>query len=413
MSEREKKLEAAKERLKAFGQEHLLKYYGELPETEQDALLSQILATDFSVLSPGQLAAEKKARGRIEPLSCLELPAIEARREAYEAAGLKVLRGGLCAAVLLAGGMGTRLGLSGPKGACDIGITRPVYIFQRLLENLAETARRALRPLRLFIMTSEKNDAETRAFLREHEFFGYPEEYVSFFVQDMAPCTDFGGKVLLEEKGRIAASPNGNGGWFVSLLRSEAGHLLADEGIRWLNVFGVDNVLQRILDPVFVGATILGGCAVGSKVVRKVSPEEKVGVMCLEDGKPSVIEYSEMTPELLAERNEKGEPAYNFGVILNYLFSVEELRKHADGKLLLHLARKKIPCLDETGRAVRPGEPNGLKYELFIFDQIHEMPGCLPFEVVREREFAPVKNAQGADSVESARRLCEKNGIAL
>ena len=413
MSVKEEKLAEAGKKLAAFGQEHLLRFYEELSEEERDALLSQILASDFSVLNPGRLAAAGAVRGKITPLSALELPEIAARREEFASAGLDILREGCCAAVLLAGGMGTRLGLSGPKGACDIGRTKPVYIFQRLIENLRETVAAVGRPLRLFIMTSEKNDAETRGFLRAHGYFGYPEEYISFFIQDMAPCTDFEGKVLLEEKGRIATSPNGNGGWFVSLLSSEAGHFLADEGIRWLNVFGVDNVLQRILDPIFVGATLLSGCAVGSKVVRKASPDEKVGVMCLEDGRPSVIEYTEMTPELLSARDEKGEPAYNFGVILNYLFSVEELQKHTDGRLLLHLARKKIPCIDEHGRAVRPEEPNGLKYELFIFDQIHELPGCLPFEVVRGREFAPVKNAAGKDSVESARKLCEENGIAL
>ncbi|MGX8729263.1 MAG: UTP--glucose-1-phosphate uridylyltransferase, partial [Lachnospiraceae bacterium] len=296
MSDREERFLAAKERLEAYGQGHLLKFYEELSEKEQDGLVSQILSADFSVLSPGQLAADGLSRGVIAPISCRKLSEIEENRESFEAAGLSLLSEGRCAAVLLAGGMGTRLGFDGPKGSFDIGVTRPVFIFQRLIENLQETVQKVGRPLRLFVMTSEKNDGETRAFFRAHGFFGYPEAFVSFFVQDMAPCTDFDGKVLLEEKGRLATSPNGNGGWFLSLLRSEHGHLLKDEGIEWLNVFGVDNVLQRICDPAFVGATILGGYAVGSKVVRKVSPDEKVGVMCLEDGCPSVIEYSEMTP---------------------------------------------------------------------------------------------------------------------
>ena len=268
-------------------------------------------------------------------------------------------------------------------------------------------------PLHLFVMTSEKNDFETRSFFSEHAFFGYPQEFVHFFVQDMAPCTDFAGRVLLEAKGRLATSPNGNGGWFTSLLRSDAGVVLRDAGIAYLNVFAVDNVLQNILDPVFVGAVLTGGYACGSKVVRKASPDEKVGVMCLEDGRPSVIEYTEMTPELLSETDENGEPAYNFGVILNYLFSVEELERVANERMLLHLARKKIPCIDAAGNAVSPDAPNGLKYELFILDQIHELPSCLPFEVEREREFAPVKNKEGVDSVESARELCRKNGILL
>lgn len=409
----EEKLLAVQKKLAETGQELLLRFYGELGEAEQDALLSQILAADFSVLDAANVADGATERGIISPLRALELQEIEEKRQMYTEAGLEALRAGKCAAVLLAGGMGTRLGADGPKGAFDIGLTRPVYIFQRLLENLQDTAGLVGRPLRLFVMTSEKNDAATRSFFEEHDYFGYPREYVSFYVQDMAPCTDFDGKILLETKSRVATSPNGNGGWFSSLLRADCGHLLADEGIAWLNVFGVDNVLQRILDPAFVGATLLGGFASGSKVVRKVSVDEKVGVMCLEDGRPSVIEYTEMTPELLSAVDDKGDPAYNFGVILNYLFSVEELRRAFGGKMLLHLARKKIPCIDEKGREISPDAPNGLKYELFIFDQLHALPGCLPFEVRREREFAPVKNREGKDSVETARELCKRNGILL
>ena len=413
MEAREERSKEARAKLAKAGQEHLFGFYDELSEAEQDALLAQILAADFSVLSQDALATKAGGRGRITPLRALTLPEIGAKRGAFAEKGLTALREGKCAAVLLAGGMGTRLGFDGPKGAFDIGLTKPVYIFQRLLENLQRTVQMVGQPLHLFVMTSEKNDFETRSFFSEHAFFGYPQEFVHFFVQDMAPCTDFAGRVLLEAKGRLATSPNGNGGWFTSLLRSDAGVVLRDAGIAYLNVFAVDNVLQNILDPVFVGAVLTGGYACGSKVVRKASPDEKVGVMCLEDGRPSVIEYTEMTPELLSETDENGEPAYNFGVILNYLFSVEELERVANERMLLHLARKKIPCIDAAGNAVSPDAPNGLKYELFILDQIHELPSCLPFEVEREREFAPVKNKEGVDSVESARELCRKNGILL
>ena len=150
-----------------------------------------------------------------------------------------------------------------------------------------------------------------------------------------------------------------------------------------------------------------------AKVVRYIAPDEKVGAVCLEDGRPSIVEYYDMTPELMEARDGNGEPAYNFGVILNYLFSVAELERILEQNLPLHLVEKKIPYLDETGKLVKPEEPNGYKFENLVLDMIHQMSSCLPFEVVREKEFAPIKNKTGIDSVESARALLEGNGVVL
>jgi UDP-N-acetylglucosamine/UDP-N-acetylgalactosamine diphosphorylase len=175
----------------------------------------------------------------------------------------------------------------------------------------------------------------------------------------------------------------------------------------------VDNVLQRICDPLFIGASIEEKVAVGAKVVRKNAPDEKVGVMCLEDGSPSIVEYYELTEELMNAKDEKGDPAYNFGVILNYLLNAAEVQKIAEEKLPLHIVEKKIPYMNDNGEFIKPEAPNGYKFENLILDMIHMLPSCLPFEVVREYEFAPIKNKTGIDSVESARELCKKNGIEL
>jgi UDP-N-acetylglucosamine/UDP-N-acetylgalactosamine diphosphorylase len=217
----------------------------------------------------------------------------------------------------------------------------------------------------------------------------------------------------MEGKGRIATSPNGNGGWFLSMSKAGLVDKVHELGIEWLDCFAVDNVLQRIADPLFVGATIESGCVSGAKVVRKVAPDEKVGAMCREDGKPSIVEYYDMTPELMEAKNEKGDPAYNFGVILNYLFRVPELEKIVNEKLTLHIVEKKIPYIDENAQLVKPESPNGYKFEQLILDMIHELDSCLPFEVRREYEFAPIKNKTGVDSVESARELCRGCGIEL
>ena len=178
-------------------------------------------------------------------------------------------------------------------------------------------------------------------------------------------------------------------------------------------MFAVDNVLQRIADPCFVGATLLNDCAVGAKVVCKCTPDEKIGAICTEDGKPSIIEYYELTDELMNAKDEQGNLAYSFGVILNYLFRISDLERIREKKLPLHVVEKKIAHLDQDGVLQKPDKPNGCKFEQLVLDMIHELDSCLPYEVVRNKEFAPIKNATGVDSVESARELCKENGIEL
>ena len=423
-------LEQAKEKLAKYGQEHVLKYYGELTEEEKQGILDQIEATDMSILEACKHKEDLAKKGVITPLAAMQLDEIEANRENFTATGIEAIRQGKVAAVLLAGGMGTRLGSDNPKGMYNVGLTHELYIFECLINNLLEVVHQADSWIHLFVMTSDKNNDATIAFLKEHDFFGYNAEYVHFFKQEMAAATDYEGKIYLEEKGKLSTSPNGNGGWFISMKNNgmppngnggwfgsmvNAG-LLSDirsHGIEWINVFAVDNVLQRIADPCFIGATIQKNCVVGSKVVRKNAPDEKVGVMCLEDGRPSIVEYYELTDELMNAKDEKGEPAYNYGVILNYLFKVQDLEKIMAEKMPLHIVEKKIPYLDAAGELVKPDTPNGYKFESLVLDMIHQMDSCLPFEVVRRKEFAPIKNKTGVDSVESARELLTENGVVL
>ncbi len=400
----------AMEKLKKYGQEHVLKYYAELPDEQRNTLIEQIDRTDFTVI--GQ-AAETGKRGAIAPIKAMTIPEIDMGRERFERIGMEAVKAGKLGAVLLAGGMGTRLGSDAPKGMYDIGISKPVYIFQRLIENLMKVVEKAGNYIQLFVMTSEKNHDATVGFFKEHDYFGYDKDYIAFFKQDMAPAADFDGKVYMEAKDSIATSPNGNGGWFLSMKKSGLLELVEKRGIEWLNVFAVDNVLQSIADPVFAGAVLEGGYSVGSKVIRKVNPQEKVGVMCTEDGRPSIVEYIELTEDMLTQRDENGEYAYNFGVILNYLFKVGKLVNLLERKLPYHKSAKKIPYINEAGELVKPEEPNGYKYEQFILDMIQMLDSCLPFEVVRGKEFAPIKNKTGVDSVESARELLRKNGIEL
>lgn len=397
--------------LNKYGQTQLLEYYDELDENGRRELISSILHTDFSVLENLSFGKERSV-GKLSPADALSLKEISENKGEFEAVGLKALREGKVAAVLLAGGQGTRLGISSPKGTFNIGVNRELSIFGCQMNNLKEVAKKAGVYPHLFVMTSHINDAQTRAFFKDNNYFGYPEEKVHFYVQNTAPAISFDGKILLEEKYRVALSPNGNGGWYNSLKNSPCGKILEDEGIEWLNVYGVDNVLQKMCDPVFIGATVLSGKACSGKVVKKVSPEEKVGVLCKEDGLPAIVEYYEMPVDKKCEQNADGGLTYCYGVTLNYLFGVEKLNGICGGKLPYHLALKKISCI-ENGEKIIPDEPNGYKPETLAVDIIKLMGSCLGFEVEREREFAPVKNMHGVDSVDTARELLIKNGVNI
>lgn len=398
--------------LKEKGQEQLLRFENELSESDRKDLYAQISGLDWDferILSKHQ--AGEVQRGKIEPLGALEVEEIEARRAEFEAAGIEALKAEKVGAVLLAGGQGTRLGFDKPKGMLNVGIHKELYLFECLIRNILDVVEVTGHYIPLYIMTSVKNNDETVMFFEEHNYFGYNPDYVGFFVQEMAPSVDFNGKVYLEEKGKISLSPNGNGGWFTSLAK--AGYLeeMKEKNIEWLSVFSVDNVLQRINDPCFVGATILSGCDSGAKVVRKAAPDERVGVLCLEDGKPSIVEYYEMTDEMIHSKKENGDLAYNFGVTLNYLFKVSKLEEIMNNDMPAHVVEKKIPYVDEDGNMIKSETPNGYKFEQLVLDMIHMMNDCLSYEVVRNKEFAPIKNKEGVDSLQTAQALMKENGI--
>lgn len=396
------------DKINSTRQRYLSAFVGkDIPER----LEKQLEEMDWSNLDA--IHNKEQKRGSFSPLGAMELSEIEANKDKYTAVGIDAIKHCKVGAILLAGGQGTRLGFDKAKGMYNIGETKELYIFEQLIANLKKVTSAADAWVPLYIMTSEKNDEQTREFFREHDFFGYNPDYVKFFVQEMVPAVDFDGNVLVEAEDSLAMSPNGNGGWFKSLIKAGYDADIKEKGVEWLNVFAVDNVLQQIADPVFVGATIESGCVSGAKVVRKVDPYERVGAMCLEDGKPSIVEYYELTPEMAEARDEKGTLLYGFGVILNYLFRVDKLLEIAEKSLPLHVVEKKVPYIDENGVAVKPETPNAYKFETLILDMVYMMDNCLSFEVDREKEFAPVKNATGTDSVESARALLKKNGIQI
>ncbi len=396
--------------LRSIGQEQLLDYYDELGEEERTLLLTDIENTDFGVLKHINNHAQPP-RGKLGPIQAVGIEEIERRRSMFTAVGEALLKENKVGAVLLAGGQGSRLGSDKPKGMFNMGLTRNISIFGLQMNNVLRVTDRIGVQFPIFVMTSKKNHGDTVAFFKENNYFGYSPDRIFFFEQDVAPSCDFNGKVFLDEKYRVALTPNGNGGWYSSLMKSGLGDEIVKEGVEWLNVYSVDNVLQRICDPAFIGATVLKGCNCGAKVVKKTYAEEKVGLLCLEDGKPAVVEYYEM-PEELKNLEKDGELVFNCGVILNYLFNVRSLNAILGGKLPYHVAKKAVAHI-ENGVRVTPNQPCGYKFETLVVDMIREMGTCFAYEVEREKEFAPVKNATGVDSVDTARALLIKNGIEL
>lgn len=398
------------ERLAALGQSHIIQHLEQLDAAEQAAMLRQIDALDFSVLDP-ECADEK--RGMFAPLYATTLEEIDQNRSRFTEVGLDAIRSGKVGAVLLSGGQGTRLGCTHAKGMVNIGISRELFIFECLIQNLKRVTDQAGVYVPFFIMTSAANHDETVNFFEEKNYFGYSKAHIRFFQQEQLPTVDTNGKLMLSEPGVISTAPNGNGGWYASMENTGILRELRNSQIEWLNVFAVDNVLQSIADPCFIGAVIESGSVSGAKVVAKTSPDEKVGVLCLENGRPSIVEYYEMTEEMRTRHEPDGTLSYRFGVILNYLFRTDQLEKTLSYKLPLHKALKQIRYMDEEGRIVDPEQPNAYKFETLALDLVKLQPNCLAYEVAREKEFAPIKNKKGDDSVDTARELLRRNGIVL
>ncbi len=400
------------EKLRHYNQEHLLQHIDSLTENEALNLYQQIDNVDWSFLQ--SLDKHKCSNTSvIEPINALSIDEIKLSEDVYKHSGLNAIKEGKLCLLLLAGGQGTRLGHDKPKGCFNMGLTKEMSIFSLLMENTLKVVKEADTWIPMYIMTSDINYDDTTSFFKEHDYFGYNPEYIHFFVQELNPATDFNGKVLMESPCSLALSPNGNGGWFSSMNKAGLLKEIFDSSLEWINVFAVDNVLQGIADPIFLGATIESGKMCGSKVVRKAFPEERVGAICKENGKPHIIEYYELSDEMMHQTTADGSLAYGFGVTLNYLFPISRLKETLDNKMPLHVVKKAVPYIDENKNFIQPKEPNGFKFETLALDLIHEMDDCLVFEVDREKEFAPVKNKEGVDSIDTARALLKKNGYEL
>jgi UDP-N-acetylglucosamine/UDP-N-acetylgalactosamine diphosphorylase len=391
-----------KRRLQEYGQDHVLVGWDRLDDDQRRALLAQLLAVDLDQLQ--QLYANRDAEIAVPPaerIAPVPVIGIDADPREPRRLGEESLRRGEVAVILVAGGQGTRLGFDHPKGTFPIGPVSNKTLFQIHAEKVLATSRRYGKPVPFLVMTSPATDPETEPFFRTHGYFGLPARDLHFFCQGTMPALDLAtGRLLMEAPGRLFTSPNGHGGTLTALSDSGLLDRMRDRGIKHFFYFQVDNPLVKVADPIFLGHHVKANAEMSSKIVRKETPTDKVGNMVLIDDRCSIIEYSDLPKELAEQRDEHGRLRIWAGSPAIHYFSVDFLERVTRGqaRIPFHVARKKVPHVDENGNCVEPKKENALKFEMFIFDVLPLADRWAVVETSRREEFVPLKNATGADS---------------
>lgn len=406
----DEKLKQVEQILKKYGQEQLLQGYNRQPgEKEKEEFLNDLLTIDFAQIEKLYEASKKTkdfSESKIEPIDFVDKSKLSKEEyEKYEKIGTEKIKKGKLAVVTMAGGQGTRLGHTGPKGTYDLGLASHKSIFEILTDTLLEARKKYGVDIPWYIMTSEENNEATVNFFKKHNFFGYPESAVTFFKQGKLPMLSTDGKVLLNEDGKIKEAADGHGGIFQSMLKDGVIYDMKSRGIEWVFIGGVDNVLVNMVDAILIGLAEDKHVLAAGKSIVKAGPKEKVGVFCKRNSKPSVIEYSEISEEMASETTPNGELKYGESHILCNLFNIKAIENISKMDLPYHVAFKKAKYLDKDGNIVSPESPNAYKFESFLFDAFESLDDMAILRVRREDEFAPVKNAEGVDSPETARKL--------
>lgn len=405
----DEKLIKVKELLKKYNQEHLLTFFDDLSPENKDLLLNQILDIDFDLMLKLYENTKKPVEidtDAIEPIPYLDKSKLSKDDlNLYYEKGLQAIKSGKLAVVTMAGGQGTRLGHNGPKGTFDLGLPSHKSIFEILCDTLILAKNTYGVTIPWYLMTSNENNAATINFFEEHNYFGYPKTAIHFFKQGELPMIGTDGKVLLNETGLVKLAANGHGGIFESMFKSGVLSDMKANGTEWIFIGGVDNVLVKMVDPILMGLCINNNTLAGGKSVVKANPKEKVGVFCKRNRKPSVVEYTEITEEMANDIDKNGELVYGESHILCNLFNIRALEAISKNNLPYHSAFKKATYMNDKKELISSDTPNAYKFEAFIFDAFSTLDDMSILRVKREEEFAPVKNATGVDSPETAREL--------
>lgn len=410
-------ISAEKQRFERAGQEQVFRFQEDLDPEGKNRLASDASEVDLEeidhlvkTLVKGD-GGEKLDLEGLEPAPYIAHPLAGGELDVWQEAvaiGEQALRTGKVAAFTVAGGQGTRLGYDGPKGTFPVGPVSGKCLFQVFAEKLLAAGRRYSVEIPWFIMTSAVNHEATVKAFEENNHFGLSPAQVMFFSQGRMPAVDPDGKILLAEKDAIAMSPDGHGGSLRALVRSGAVARMKEQGIEAISYFQVDNPLVRVIDPAFVGFHLKAGSEMSSKMIPKAYAGEKVGHFCVQNGHTVVVEYSDMPAEMQEQRDEHGELRFKAGSIAIHVLDVDFVQRVGGGEsgaaLPFHRADKKIKTLDASGKRISPDKPNGIKFEMFVFDALPFAKNPVIIETLREEDFSPVKNAEGLDSPETCRK---------
>ena len=402
-------------KLKSVGQTNVLRFIDKLDGDSKRRLFEQLGALDLPSITElsneyvknKPLAALPKD---IQPVKAYPRVPDAEHRPLYQEAekkGRELLSQGKAAAFLVAGGQGTRLGYDGPKGEYPVTPIKNKPLFQVFAEQLLSYGRSFGKPVPWYIMTSDINDAPTRAFFMKNNNFGLNSNDIFFFQQGMMPAFSMDGQLLLAEMDSLALSPDGHGGSLRALYKSGAIADMHKRGVEHLSYFQVDNPLVHVIDPMFIGLHAVTGSEMSTKTIPKANAMEKVGNLVLGDGKVQVIEYSDLPESFAIQTNPDSTLRFNSGSIGIHALTVnfvENLNTSGHLKLPWHRAEKKVGYVDESGKTIKPDKPNAVKLEQFVFDAIPLANNAIVYTTERAEEFSPVKNAEGSDSPATSRR---------
>lgn len=398
--------------LKKYNQDHIINILKKLDEEKKEELINQLQKIDFDKMARlyNKTKESLKLNAKIEPLNFIDKSKIsKEEKERISKIGEEIISKNEYAVVTMAGGQGTRLGFNGPKGTYKLNVNgEEKYIFEILLDTIKAENKKHNSEVYWYIMTSDDNNYDTIKFFEENNYFGYNKDKVKFFKQSNLPLMDTEGKLLINKEFKVKEASDGNGGVFSALVNDGMIDDMKKHNVKWVYICGVDNIMVRPIDSLFLGLAVEKNVKCASKSVVKSYPEEKVGAFCKKNGKPGVVEYIEMTKEMVYGKNEDDELLYGESHIVSNMFTVEAIEKIAKENLEYHVALKKNSYINENGEEIIPEEPNSYKFEAFIFDGFQFFDDLLVMRINRNTEFAPIKNAKGIDSPDSAKEIYEK-----
>lgn len=405
------KIEQAEKILDEYNQEKVKVIFNKLDENQKNKLAEEIISTNMGeILNLYKNKNEKSEfQKNIEPIEAINKNKLSKEEiEDLQNIGAEVIKNDQYAVVTMAGGQGTRLGFNGPKGAfqLDLGEEKK-YVFEEIINTLKKANTLYGKEIYWYIMTSRENQAQTVQFLEEHNYFGYNKNKVIFFLQGELPLLDKQGNLIINKNFEIKKGSNGNGGIFKGLKECGIIDDMKAKNIKWVCISPVDNIMLNIVDTLTLGLAIKNNVQSLSKSVKKMYPEERVGVFCRRDGKPSIIEYIDMTEEMIYRKNKYDDLAFGDANIMYHLFDINTVEELSRYDLIYHCAEKKSAYINEDLEEIVPEETNAYKFESFIFDFFEKLDNMLVLRINREDEFAPLKNAKGVDSPESVKMIYE------